>query len=54
MTIQEGPGGKGTKILSNKYPAVEGLTGATTKQTKDRKLEPTSKSYLRKIESTGL
>lgn len=38
MAIQSGPGTKGTRHISKRWPVTEGLTGGTTKQTKDRKL----------------
>lgn len=31
MTISEGPGGVGTRIISGNYPVDEGLTLGTTK-----------------------
>jgi len=39
-TIKETPaGGVGTKLISKRYPVVEGLTAGTTKQTKTPYLE---------------
>ena len=31
MTVQEGPGGSGTRIINRKYPVTSGLTAGTTK-----------------------
>lgn len=39
MTVQEGPGTIGSKILNRDYPAVEGLTAGTTKQDYPLELE---------------
>ena len=33
MTIVGKTGGRGTAAISNRYPAVDGLTGGTTTQT---------------------
>jgi len=45
MTFQSGPGGKGTRHISTKYPAVEGLIAGSTKQVGKRFLT-TVKSYI--------
>ncbi len=31
MTVQEGPGSIGTKIIAKRYPVTSGLTAGTTK-----------------------
>lgn len=31
MTVQEGPGSKGTKIIATRYPVTTGLIAGTTK-----------------------
>lgn len=51
MTVQEGPGGKGTKIIRTEYPVEEGLTAGTTKQTGDRILIPEESSLLKKADT---
>ena len=41
MTVSEGPGGIGTRIVSSEYPVTEGITAGTTKQkTESPSLEP--------------
>lgn len=35
MTVQEGPGTIGTKIIDKDYPYIEGTEAALTKQTTD-------------------
>ncbi len=39
MTIQSGPGTKGTRHISSNYPVDEGLTAGTTKQAGNAALE---------------
>lgn len=53
MTISEGPGGKGTKIIKTKYPIDEGLNLGTNKLPKKPFLKPT-KTYVRNNDKTGL
>ena len=53
MTFQSGPGGKGTRHISTKYPAVEGLIAGSTKQVGKRFLT-TVKSYIADRDKVGL
>ena len=39
-------GGIGTREIASRYPAEEGLTAGTTKQTGDRQLTPQEKSLI--------
>lgn len=55
MTIQGDNGGKGTKAIANRYPVVEGLTGASEKQTgRVMNLVPTGKSLVSKRQKVGM
>ncbi len=38
MTVSEGPGGSGTRIIATRYPVEEGLTAGTTK-TSEKKIQ---------------
>lgn len=49
----EGPGGIGTRTISNRYPATEGLTAGTTKRNEDWKLQP-EKNLTKHSEREGL
>ena len=56
MTVQEGPGGIGSKIINTNYPYESGLTAGTTKQEgRDPDLAPAEEETLvLKKEFTGL
>lgn len=54
MTIQSGPATNGQKELKTKWPVVEGLTAATTKQVGKRYLTPTKSSLVSKNDKIGL
>lgn len=54
-TITGSTGGSGTKAISKKYPAEDGLTGATTSQTGHKEqLEPQDSSNITKIQRQGI
>lgn len=46
MTVTEGPGSVGTKIVDKDYPYTEGLVAGTTKQTGNPNLEEEGSEYL--------
>lgn len=56
MTVQEGPGGIGTKIINRNYPYESGLIAGTTKQEgRDPDIAPgEEKSTVLKDEYEGL
>lgn len=54
MTIKEGPGGVGTKIIATRYPVVSGLEAGTTK-TEGRQINLVEKvNLVPKRNSVGL
>lgn len=47
MTVAEGPGGIGTRIVSKEYPIDQGITAGTTKQRiESASLEPEVKAIM--------
>jgi len=56
MTVQEGAGGIGTKIINRNYPYESGLTAGTTKQEgRDPDLSPAEEeTTVLEEEFTGL
>jgi len=55
MTVSEGPGGAGTRIVSKRYPVTSGTTAGTTK-TEGRKINmiPTEGSIVPRRKKVGL
>ena len=50
MTIKGATGGRGTRAISKRYPAEDGIIGATTKQTGHKmQLEPQSSNVSRRL-----
>lgn len=52
--ISEGPGGIGTRFVSSKYPAVDGIIGATTTQKGHREFIEVEEDLTIPRENTGL
>lgn len=54
MTVQEGTGGKGTRIINSNYPVTEGLELGTTKISGRNPNLVANKSIAREIDGVGL
>lgn len=54
MTVQEGPGSSGTKIIATRYPVTSGLIAGTTKiEGRQNNLVPV-RSFLPRKNQVGL